>query len=535
VTEAENFLRLYEIARGLPAGSATFQSAYSLPQPIYDVNGDGLDNQHCTPYDVDGSTYGDHQPDGVPDDFFTIYDGDYDGVANPNDPNDIYLPVPDGIADGVSANPSCDRQSQDTYAMIGAFTRHQFDASGEPFSSLGQLSLTSGPPGMDRTRETFTITNNNLAPRFSVSWDPWADNKTKVFGTWSRFYDKLFLASLVPELGPDPRQTYYDVSSVKDGVNAIPVQTGRFSITQVDRNMKTPYTDEITLGFERELAPEWSLSFTYINRKGREQLQDEDFNHYVQDLNGDGVYDDNFGRVGATNGADAGGDAGGASGGLTFAGSAVNPDGQPDLFAYNPFFNQVLRVGNFNSSTYVAYQVALTRRLSRNWQMTGSYVFSKAYGDAESFTSNLGNDPGTIQNEYGPLSYDQTHVLKFNAVTFLPGDQSLGGTVQWASGLPFSLVRVRNSADNFGSFTLRTTYPTLQRNDQRNGGQWQLNVNYKKNFVFGKANASVGVEVQNLLNADYLTITQVDQERFLGLQATRDFGRRWQLSAEFHF
>src|SRR5439155_5775662 len=42
-------------------------------------------------------------------------------------------------------------------------------------------------------REPFRLTNNNLAPRFSLSWDPWGDSKTKVFANWSRFFDKLFL------------------------------------------------------------------------------------------------------------------------------------------------------------------------------------------------------------------------------------------------------------------------------------------------------------------------------------------------------
>jgi hypothetical protein len=107
--------------------------------------------------------------------------------------------------------------------------------------------------------------------------------------------------------------------------------------------------------------------------------------------------------------------------------------------------------------------------------------------------------------------------------------------VEWTSGLPFSLVRRRESADSFGSFFFRTTYPTEQRNDQRNEGQWLLNLAYKKNFVFGKANASVGVDVENLLNTDDLRINNVDQELFLGVDAERRFGRRWQLSASIYF
>jgi outer membrane receptor protein involved in Fe transport len=96
-------------------------------------------------------------------------------------------------------------------------------------------------------------------------------------------------------------------------------------------------------------------------------------------------------------------------------------------------------------------------------------------------------------------------------------------------------LRIRTSENGSPEAHFRTTYPTGQRNDQRNEGVWLVNLNYKKNFVLGKMNASVGVEVQNLLNSDDLTIFAVDQERFLGLNANRAFGRQWQLSAEFHF
>ena len=535
--QAEQFLRLYEVARGLPAGSSNFHDAFALPQPIYDVNGDGLDNQHCTVYDIDGPVYGDglgDGSDGSGDDFWTYYDGDYDGVATPGDPDDIALQIPDNISDGASFNPYCDRQSDDTYTMIAAFSRHQFDTTGDPFASLGALDPERGLAGAQRTEEQFTLVNNNIAPRFSVSWDPWADNRTKIFATWSRFYDKLFLATLIPELGPDPRTVVYSPNN--QSASAVPLQTGRFTITQVDRGMKTPFTDELTLGFERELAPEWSILVSYVKRTGRDQLQDVDINHYVQDLNGDGVFDDNFGRVNEVEG-DAGGDGGGdtGGGGLALAGYAVTADGQPDLFALNPFFNQVLRVGNYNSSAYESLQLVVTRRLSRSWQMNGSYVYSEIVGDAETFLSGNGDDPGTVDDEFGPLNYDQTHRIIFSAVTFLPHGQSLGGTVEWTSGLPFSLIRQRESADSFGSFFFRTTYPTDQRNDQRNEGRWLVNLNYKKNFVFGKANASVGVEVDNLLNTDDLRIFEVDQTQFLGVELDRRFGRRWQLSAQFYF
>jgi hypothetical protein len=55
---------------------------------------------------------------------------------------------------------------------------------------------------------------------------------------------------------------------------------------------------------------------------------------------------------------------------------------QPTLRLQPILFNQVLRVGNFNHSDYQSVQLAVTRRLSRQWQMTASYVYSEALGNA---------------------------------------------------------------------------------------------------------------------------------------------------------
>ena len=60
-------------------------------------------------------------------------------------------------------------------------------------------------------------------------------------------------------------------------------------------------------------------------------------------------------------------------------------DGKPDLFIHNFFFNQILRVGNVNEARYKAIELQLTKRLSRKWQMDGSYTYSRALGDAEDF------------------------------------------------------------------------------------------------------------------------------------------------------
>ena len=144
----------------------------------------------------------------------------------------------------------------------------------------------------------------------------------------------------------------------------------------------------------------------------------------------------------------------------------------------------------------------------------------------------LGDDLGTVGDRI--IDFDQAHRLILRR-HYLPRDQSLGGMVEWVSGLPYSRIRQKESADSFGSFTYRTTYPSGQRNDQRNEGRWLLNLHYRKGFTYQNLSASVGVDVENLLDSDDLAVDRVDVDAFLGVEAVRRFGRRWQLSAELNF
>jgi outer membrane receptor protein involved in Fe transport len=435
------------------------------------------------------------------------------------------------------------------------FTRHNFNSQIEsvllpPGADPTQLQL-----GRPRAPQDFTITNNNLAPRLSLAWDPWADGKSKASASWGRYFDKLFLQTVVPEEGPDLLSPYYGYDS--DGVDphGLPDnKVGRVisksppNAYQVDRGLKTPFTDEMTIGFQREVAPEVSISVTYIQRKFRDQLQDIDVNHttrlcslkdHPSERTPSG-YCDTFGlnRVRPDNGS--GGDAGKKGPDERVA------DGYPDLFINNFNFNQILRVGNYNYQSYDGIELAMTRRLSRKWQMDASYVFSKAKGQADSFTSESGNDPSVTELKSGYLDFDQRHVAQFHAIAYLPGDWQFGGGVRWASGLPWSNVNRFQSADNVDFPQTRRLYGyrdpntnyfiTETRNIHRNDSVYRIDLRTEKRFVIGQVTAGAFFEVFNLLNTDDLRVTEIDTG-FNTLQATetRDFGRRFQFGIHMDF
>jgi hypothetical protein len=230
-------------------------------------------------------------------------------------------------------------------------------------------------------------------------------------------------------------------------------------------------------------------------------------------------------------------------------------DGKPDLYINNFFFNQIFRVGNINRSTYNGIEIQFIKRLSRKWQMDASYTYSRNLAQAESFDSALGDDPATVGQEYAYAEDDLRHVIKFNASTFLPKDWQIGTTINWSSGLPYSIVSNFLALNNFDYPQFRLLYGytfeepdengdrkfrTLRRNDHRNDPVFTIDLLARKSFVLGKLNAKMSFTIENLLNKDYLRINtyepaQPNRSGNLQLDSERDFGRRYQAGIEFQF
>ena len=236
-------------------------------------------------------------------------------------------------------------------AAFGRLTRHNLEV--EVLSGLlsgvtgGSNSLASflGYAVQVRHPEAFQISNSNLAPRLSLSWDPWADGKTMAFGSWGRYYDKLFLNTMTLEQGPDNvTRTYQfdpdglDNQGLPDNRIGRPLFQSSLSAFQVDRSLSTPYSDEWTAGFRRELAPEVLVSLRYINRNYHDQLQDIDINHHTK-------IDPLTGKPADVLGVPACPLSGSGS-------CSTSPNGAPDLYIDNFFFNRVYRLGNYNEQTY---------------------------------------------------------------------------------------------------------------------------------------------------------------------------------------
>jgi hypothetical protein len=400
-----------------------------------------------------------------------------------------------------------------------------------------QSALTDFP---SRSPENFELTNLNLSPRFSVSWDPWADGKTKIFSSWGRYYDRLFLRTISGEIGPDTVNYEFEPDPALHRFlpGMLSNTTSAVSVQQVDRDLRTPFTDVFTVGFERELMPEWAATITYTQRLAWDLLQDTDFNHVLCTQ-----FDEEFG-ISPTQVCPTFTDSSGKihlSDDLFGTAGAPQPNGAVDLYNVNQNFNQILRVGNFNSSKYQSLALELNKRLHRNWQMQASYTYSEAIGQAEGYAQGLGNDPSTMDDEEGYLLFDQRHRVLVYATSHLPKDVELGVSIMWESGVPFSIQGQTVDRDDVGNTIFRTYFPTTQRNDQRNDGFWGIDAKVVKRFLIGRVQASGELSVQNLLNDDDLTLSAYRPTSISGIQLVqgaqglRRFGRFWEIGLSLNF
>lgn len=486
------------------------------------------------------------------------------------------------------------------YEDLDSFVTQLSQALGLPRDQVEQrLSNTTRNStfwATERRAENIELSNTNFSPFLSIAWDPWSNNKTKFAVTGRRYYDKLFLNVPLLELNPVTTDLVFNaerdvegrfrVTGLRESVNPA------VNINAVSRDLKTPYQDEFTFQFERELWTETSLRFTYINRQFQDQLQDIDTNHVPLDVGrctiatlldpttvvpspgmgqtlidpytgieyidtdpgpGDGYiapgfsrpFDDCAGEIIVPEGQDT-------TAGDPFSREArlEEPDGRPDLYLQNPGWGDIYLLGNFNSIDYEGYVLEIIRRQYRSWEMQGSYTFSKAIGDGEDFAQNLGDDRSLLEDEKGYQSYDQRHVVKVNATTITPWGFRLGGAVTWQSGLPYSLLERTLSFDQvvpeYGTLgsgnaaRVRSLYTTGSRNDQRNSSYWNFDVKFTKEMNLGRGlNMQVSAEVFNLLNdGTYIVYNQFQRAGFQvngNNGAVRRFGRQWQVGMKIAF
>jgi hypothetical protein len=259
------------------------------------------------------------------------------------------------------------------------------------------------------------LVDNHLAlflPRIGLAWQPTDNGKTVFRGGYGMFYDRPPGGETYPYAGNPPflhSITIFDTGLTNPaGVAGVAFPS---NVQAVDPNYRMPYSQQWSLGVERQVTPKILLSLMYVGSKGTDDQINVNINQPFQ------------------------------------------PAGSANVDTVRPYlgWGNIDWFTNSVSSSYNSLQASM--RFS-NWHgLTSGIAYTWSHcldiSDGDFGSANL--DAYNVRGDYGNCSYDRRQMLIANYVYALPlaknatgveraalGGWQLSGISTFYSGLPFS-------------------------------------------------------------------------------------------------
>jgi len=395
----------------------------------------------------------------------------------------------------------------------------------------------------------YPVDKNNFQPRVGINYDLSGNGRSVVRGGYGRFYDKthfeLISNILTAGVFSTSFNTFFPANNADPGpsIGTLPQEpmlaggpvvnrtllaslfpagsriknTGNVTIDDPDRTI--PYSDQFTVGYERQIATNLSASADYIHTRARDQFMLRDLNPGVR-----------------------------ASTARTATLVRVDP----------AFTAAVYEPVNAGKIDYDGLEAALVKRFASDYSFRVSYTLGHARGN----TAARGILPAPFQflddlhmelNE-GPTDFDRRNNLVVSGQALVP--RVRGVAVSWVaravSGAPFSLTDSTLDPDRNGMFaeplpagtytgTGRNSY-TAHAKAERNGatgpGLFQIDLRLGYRGHPGGRTIDLFADVFNVMNranfdnpigdrrsTDFLRLTTL---RPGAVPTTMQLGARWE-------
>jgi hypothetical protein len=379
---------------------------------------------------------------------------------------------------------------------------------------------------------------DKLAPRLGFTYDPFNDGRTKVYGSWGKYYDVMKYELPRGSFGGDKWVDYWftwnnpDVrvntaSSCRTGSNTIAERPScpggtfveafdqRHNAAEdpdsfIDPNLKPMEEHELQLGANREFAFERIGNIVFGARYVRKDLK-----RTIEDV------------------------------GVTVAGVGTQ------YYMANPGEGITLTLGApgippFPKAVrkYDGLELTMERRFGNNWGAFASYTLSKLYGNYSGLASsdedgrsspnvNRFFDQITMsfdknRNEVlGRLGTDRPHQLKAQLMYRFPWRMTMGLNQRVASGIPMS--------EEFQTQGGYPFFPNGRGNMGRTPVFSQTDLSLFQDVRLGRQSFQLQVTLLNLFDQD--TVTRLDNTRYattattLPITTTQFFSTNWDYEA----
>lgn len=382
--------------------------------------------------------------------------------------------------------------------------------------SLAQLGTTGGDFVDD-----FRL-SNNWAPRIGAVYDVLGNGRSRLYGNWGRFFARMPNDIAARVLSSDEgisRGDYFDANLTRPIPNGTVTQTPTgLPITNhfitsggtgdlIDPDTKLSYKDEFVIGYEWEALPNTNVGVRYIHRTIGRILEDISLYPAVAC---------DFGVAAAC---------------------------ATDYIITNPSADtQAIQVDGLGTvgfedpeHDYDAVEFTFDKRFADNWQVLGSYRWSRLHGSYEGFfrEDNGQSDPG-ITSLYdfptndpsftavggaefgylgdirflgalgaGPLPLDRPHAIKMAGNYQFENGLAMGAVLNMTSGKPLTALAALAPYDNPGEIPLTPRgegFDTVDGLQERSPFEYQLNLQASYVARFGTRSVTFLADAFNLFN-----------------------------------
>lgn len=389
----------------------------------------------------------------------------------------------------------------------------------------------------NKAGESFIKITDQWAPRLGLSWDVGGEGTTKVFANYGRYHlpvatntnirmagDEYYVLRVYDwdgTLDPSTNRPVIDPAGYWDGEPYVIYGDGTLHDTTslVNRDIDPMYQDELIVGFQRQLTPEWSVGVRAIRRDLKSTLEDVAIDAALNAYAAANGYDDfqagGFDYYVLTN-----------PGKDMRVGIDMDGDGiVEDVFLTAEQLGYPDSVRKYN-----AVEVTFERGWDGVWFLQGSYTWSQSYGNNEGYVrsdngqsdaglTTLFDQPGLLDGAYGFLPNDRRHTIKVFGAYQFADEWRASGNVLWQTGRPINCFGNHPTdafAAEYGSeafYCGGVLTPRGTAGRTRQMFSLDLGLQYRPNWAQDRL--AIGVDVFNVLdNSAELEVNEIGEFDF---------------------
>ncbi|HWO01525.1 MAG TPA: hypothetical protein VNS63_19855, partial [Blastocatellia bacterium] len=279
------------------------------------------------------------------------------------------------------------------------------------------------------------------------------------------------------------------------------VKSSQLPGTLLDPELVVPYSEQFTIGFQRQLPYNMTISADFVQRNRVHNTQGLaaaiDYNHFLRSA---------------------------ARGGPVLPKCSLTQAGDPTAICAN---GPIFIINSVDRNRYRALLVKVDKRFSNRYQFTASYALSSLTGYFLKGGTPEDADHWFASN--GPLAADATHRFTFSGLVNLPWGFQASLIAVYASTAPFN-ARVGGTVDLDGDGQGGDTLPGLKINDLGRGTGKDELFRLVNDFNTNVAKPSNG-SIRPLILPTKFDFGDNFQSEDIRIQKTFKFKERYQVDA----